>query len=54
MVVGDQGAFDGCVGFPVVPDRGGEGEESCGDAGVDWDSPKIVKGSVMPLPVGQR
>jgi AcrR family transcriptional regulator len=19
-----------------------------------WDSPKIVKGSVMPLPVGQR
>lgn len=35
MVVGDEGAFGGCVDEPVVPDRGGEGEESRGDAGVD-------------------
>jgi hypothetical protein len=24
------------------------------DESAVWDSPKIVKGSVMPLPVGQR
>lgn len=35
MVVGGQGAFDGGVGFPVVPDRGGHGQEAGGDAGVD-------------------
>lgn len=35
MVVGDEGALCWGVDEPVVPDRGGEGEESGGDAGVD-------------------
>ena len=35
MVVGDERALVWRVDEPVVPDRGGEGEESRGDAGVD-------------------
>ena len=35
MVVGDEGSFVGCSDEPVVPDAGGEGEESSGDSGVD-------------------
>src|SRR5690625_7341520 len=27
VVVGDQGAFVGCSGFPVVPDSGGHGQQ---------------------------
>ena len=35
VAVGNGGSFVGGVGEPVVPDAGGEGEESGGDAGVD-------------------
>ena len=35
MVVGGKGAFGGCSGVPVVPERCCEGEEAGGDAGVD-------------------
>src|SRR6516225_9113036 len=35
VVVADQAAFGGCAGGPVVPDRGGHGEQPLGDAGVD-------------------
>jgi hypothetical protein len=35
MVVGDQGAFDGCAGASVVPDGGGEGQQPGGDTGID-------------------
>jgi hypothetical protein len=32
VVVGDQGALDGCADEPVVPDGGVEGEEPLHDA----------------------
>jgi hypothetical protein len=35
VVVGDQGSLDWCAGPPVVPDRGDQGEQAGGDAGVD-------------------
>jgi hypothetical protein len=35
VVVGDQGSCDGLAGGAVVPDGGGEGEQTLGDAGGD-------------------
>jgi hypothetical protein len=31
MIVGDQGALDGCADLPVVPDAGVEGEQALDD-----------------------
>jgi hypothetical protein len=33
VVIGDQGALDGCADGPVVPDRSVEGEQAPDDAG---------------------
>src|SRR5438046_8861615 len=35
VVVGDQAPLDRGAGGPVVPDRGGHGQQALGDAGVD-------------------
>src|SRR5579875_3784247 len=35
VVVGDQGSHAGCGELPVVPDGGGHGQQSPGDAGAD-------------------
>jgi hypothetical protein len=44
MIVGDQGAFDGGVDGPVVPDHGVEGEEALHDSGPQslWDTPVVL------------
>ena len=44
MIVGGEGSLDGCPDAPVMPDRGGEGQEPGGDAGVDagQGSPAVV------------
>ncbi len=33
VVIGDQGALDGCADGPVVPDRSVEGQQALDDAG---------------------
>jgi hypothetical protein len=53
VVVGDEGTLDWCAGLPVAPDRGGEGQEPDGGAGVDpgEGAPAVLFEGELPLRV---